>query len=480
MVAPSVAQTAQGGNGAGPGLTLTLGAAPPANRILIFAINKEDQLEGVTWPAGFTEFAQINTADGLNQMSAAWKRTGASEGTSYQATWTNQPWRNGLLLDVQDCIPTGDPQDVTRSVNAPSGAATTVPCLGITTVTNDCLILAIGAWRNDRTTTPPTGMSEHVDQLTISAASVAQATAGATGSKTFTISGSEGSRSGILLALKPAGATTAYRDTSSRFRLAVRAFRDTAARFRLRVGAFRDAASRFRLFVRAFRDTATRFRLRAQAFSDATARFRLFVRAFSDTSTRFRLRVTAFRDVAARFQLQVANQAIRDVAGRFKLAIQSFRDGAARFRLSVLAVRDAAGRFRLRATAFRDAAARFSVQVANQSIRDVAARFRLRVAAFRDAAARFRLRVSAIRDVASRFRLQVGAFRDSFARFRVSVLGVRDAASRFHLQLDPTAIVPGTAALSDELVWDATLSERIEDVTLSDTQVGSAVLAEGV
>ena len=191
-----------GGNGHGTSVTLTKPGGVVENDILTFHLNKENT-ESVTYPSGWTEAAFVDS--GGSRAHYAWKRATASEPASYVFSWASSPWRNASLSRISGCATSGDPNDVTPSTNAPAGSDTAVPCSSVTTVSDECLLIAMAAWLNDRTASPPSGMTEQVDHLTQSVASVAQASAGASGDKSFTLSGAEARRSGIIAALKPAG-----------------------------------------------------------------------------------------------------------------------------------------------------------------------------------------------------------------------------------------------------------------------------------
>lgn len=152
----------------------------------------------VTPPAGFTEAGASPisaTGPGAHTLRVFWKRaTGADSGT-YSFTWTGSAYREGSAQRYTGCITSGSPFDT--GAGAPNSAqrssdATTTPAVSLTTQGVDRLLVWAGTNFTGGTWTPPTqggGYTERVDAgADLSVATVAQASAGSTGSVVGTCS----------------------------------------------------------------------------------------------------------------------------------------------------------------------------------------------------------------------------------------------------------------------------------------------------
>ena len=169
---------------------------------------------------------------------------------------------------------------------------------------------------------------------------------------------------GTLIAYKKLLATTAYKDTATRFKLWARGYTDIATRFILSLPpSYKDIASRFKIWAQSYLDTATRFKLWAQTYKDTATRFKLTVRAYKDIPARFKLWATSYKDIATRFILTTATIAYKDVSTRFRVTAQSFKDTAIRFALWVQSYRDIATRFKVWVQGYKDIATRFRIRL---------------------------------------------------------------------------------------------------------------------
>ena len=205
MAGPAFRSATSDGETSGTSITLTAPAGISDNDILLAFIYKEDT-GAVTYPSGFTEKQTVTqtASDPDFKCYLAWKRA-SSESGNYTFSWTNNVWRAGLIMAISGAILSGDPFDVAPSTNAPGSASATVTATGITTLTADTLLVALGAAFSSFTWTEPSGMTERVDYNNVSAATVAQAGIGATGDKSFTASGSD-FNAAMLAAIKPVAA----------------------------------------------------------------------------------------------------------------------------------------------------------------------------------------------------------------------------------------------------------------------------------
>ena len=207
MAAPAFRAETNGGNSGATSLLLTKPTGTVENDILLFCINKENQ-NAFTWPSGFVQKQEVKADPGgtENHLAVAWKRAGGAEPSDYTASWTGSAWRNGILIAVSGAITTGDPHDpATASTFNDATSGTTLTLASITTTVVDVLIIGVGGNRNDRTFTS-SDLTERADIRTVWTGDVAQAVAGASGTKTVTLSSADINRMGILLGLKPPAA----------------------------------------------------------------------------------------------------------------------------------------------------------------------------------------------------------------------------------------------------------------------------------
>ncbi len=206
--APAFRASTTAGNGAGTSVVVTKPTGTVQDDILINLLYLENTADTITAPSGWTEL----TACGGNQtgptpdfrVKVYWLRAGASEPTSYTWSWTNSVWRTATMAAFSGAITTGDPTDGC-SFNASATSSTSMTATGITTTVADTLVIFLGTeFDGSPTATPPSGMTERVDFANVYLADVAQASAGATGNKTATLSAAAWN-TGSLTALKPPG-----------------------------------------------------------------------------------------------------------------------------------------------------------------------------------------------------------------------------------------------------------------------------------
>lgn len=159
----------------------------------------------VTPPAGWNQIVLHPNGNQPYDLIAYWRRA-SSEPASY--TWTHVNGGTTLFMAAfHGGKETGDPQDATFTEN--EGTGTSLTGLGVTTGTNNSMLLLIGGlWNWSNNVSPPSGMSEIVDNTAIYLAIQKIATAGATGNKTGTIGASD-DWTAIVLAIAPNTVVTA-------------------------------------------------------------------------------------------------------------------------------------------------------------------------------------------------------------------------------------------------------------------------------
>jgi hypothetical protein len=161
----------------------------------------------ITAPSGWTLI--LSTLDGTTaRLSTYYKVAGASEPASYQWTFSGASMTEGGIITFYGVITTS-PIDVYDGQANAASTSYTAPSV-TTTVGNAMLVAAFGAKAggSSNTVTPPAGMTECYDvgqnnngPSCTEAATVAQTSAGASGTKVAT--GQSGTNIGHLVALKP-------------------------------------------------------------------------------------------------------------------------------------------------------------------------------------------------------------------------------------------------------------------------------------
>ena len=186
-------------------------------------------LEGtaaVTPPTGFTQKSRPTTGSGGSDhdLIVFWKRcTGADSGT-YSFSWTGGLWREGACVRISGCVTSGDPFNVVGTNASTTAGSGVTPASSNTTTVTDTLQLFVGSNFNGGAWTPPSGYTERVDNSSdLTVATLAQATAGASGSITATCAGGSASSCSFVGALKSTtsvvpGGAAAPRRPLSRYR----------------------------------------------------------------------------------------------------------------------------------------------------------------------------------------------------------------------------------------------------------------------
>lgn len=175
---------------------------PWTNERWTFTLDKPTgTAEGDILLAGFsTDTANFAAPDGWTKIVSTahpviwymfcyvyWKRAGASEPNDY--TWANNiNWATGCILAISGAATSGDPQDADYATDAGSSSVN-VSIPSVTTRTDGSLAVALFITSDEfSTSTPPDGWTEYVDDRGIYAIGKTQASAGATGATTATLS----------------------------------------------------------------------------------------------------------------------------------------------------------------------------------------------------------------------------------------------------------------------------------------------------
>lgn len=181
--------------------TLNKPAGTVDNDILLAAIGHGGAVS-ITAPAGWTEYSGSPFDVGFTRVATYWKRA-SSEGASW--TWTHSSSLTWALVAAYSGAKTsGDPNDVTPTIN--NGTGTSVTALSVTIATNNSLGVIL--WTNSGDTggqTPPSGFTEHGDPNSTFGAEDKTLGTGATGNQTTTIVNSD-SWAAFFTALAPPAA----------------------------------------------------------------------------------------------------------------------------------------------------------------------------------------------------------------------------------------------------------------------------------
>lgn len=151
-------------------------------------------------PAGWSVLPAMPLTVGTVQFYSYWKRA-SSEGGSY--TWNHASAQSvGWIGRYTGCVASGTPFD---TPTANTGTGTTITATAVTTTVADTKLVYLSGRTNNPALSPPTGMTERLDDFTYTADQDVSGI-GSTGSRTQTISPSQ-AWAAVLVALKPAVAS---------------------------------------------------------------------------------------------------------------------------------------------------------------------------------------------------------------------------------------------------------------------------------
>lgn len=138
--------------------------------------------------------------------SVVFRKIASAEPASYTITWDGVSYWNTASMEAWSGGDGSTQQDATPTYNEDEAGSATLTGTSVTTATNDAEVILSGYHFLDTTTaTPPAGMTERVEFGTNYVAAGPQATAGASGNKSATLSASD-QWGAILSASKPAPA----------------------------------------------------------------------------------------------------------------------------------------------------------------------------------------------------------------------------------------------------------------------------------
>jgi hypothetical protein len=182
----------------GTSLAINKPAGTVTGDLLIAAVATDGNTAGsLAAPAGWNSI-DLTTQGGAVTFGVWWKLAGASEGSNYTFSWSSSEHAYGWIMRFTGHDP-ASPVDA-NSNNAGSGTAATSP--SVTTTVDNALILRLGGFDDDDITTGDPGLSGHTainmgdsgnGPATASGGSgyVLQPTAGASGTASFSLTGSE-------------------------------------------------------------------------------------------------------------------------------------------------------------------------------------------------------------------------------------------------------------------------------------------------
>ena len=170
--------------------------------ILLAHIYAEPDGHAITAPSGWTLIVNVENVPSDFRSAWYWKRA-TGEGSNYVFTSTGSIWLGGAIAAYSGAIASGNPIDAFGSGNVGGSNTSAVATSITTTVANTLVVFGSHQFHLPPTLTPPAGMAERLDADLSYFADVSQAAAGATGSKTSTLSAAD-FWSANLIALKPA------------------------------------------------------------------------------------------------------------------------------------------------------------------------------------------------------------------------------------------------------------------------------------
>jgi hypothetical protein len=170
------------GNGSGGDLSVSTPAGVQNGDILIAVLYRE--AGSWTLPAGWTQIGGDQYSyDGWAILSAAWKRA-SSEGSSYTFQLSATTWRIAAIAAFSGTVGTGSPVDVYNYYNA--NQVDPVAYSLTTSAANDMLVALHGNYDGSDVAAGTSGYTQGTELGGCEIWYAAQASAGASGNKTFT------------------------------------------------------------------------------------------------------------------------------------------------------------------------------------------------------------------------------------------------------------------------------------------------------
>jgi hypothetical protein len=215
VAAPSFRASASAGGASSSSVAVNKPSGTAQDDVLVALVYVEHATATITPPSGWTlvrDSLQTGPSGFDYRHVTYWKRAGGSEPSSYQWSCSVTAYREAFIIAVQGCITSGSPVDVeAATVNANQNDAPVAP--SVTTTVADTLLVCIHTTAdggNASWSPGSSGMTERVASVSMAAYDVAQASAGATGTKTVSCSGGANPEwhVGATIALKPPAGTS--------------------------------------------------------------------------------------------------------------------------------------------------------------------------------------------------------------------------------------------------------------------------------
>jgi hypothetical protein len=162
----------------------------------------------LTYPAGFTERAVINASDSSFALHVAEKRATGSEPSTYTTSWTGGSYADTVLVAYSGCTTTGSAMDATPTTSALGSGSGSIVSPSITTVSPNAMVISFVGDIAGNALTKPAAMTVRSTFDDLGFADVIQASAGASGTFSWTLGGGATQRCAVTLALKPPAAAT--------------------------------------------------------------------------------------------------------------------------------------------------------------------------------------------------------------------------------------------------------------------------------
>lgn len=213
MTAPDFRSMTTASGDSAANVTMARPSGLADNDIMWWWLYKESTAD-VTFPSGWTQVLTVTASNSSFRAHLAWKRA-SGESADYTASWTGAAWRTSSLSAYSGAETSGDPQSGTGAAQA-NGSTNQPTTPSMNTADADARVIAFCCnYGYYSAGTPPSGMTERIDLQEIGVADVAQASAGATGTKQF-VSSATNQAAAAIVAIKPPGAAPAFKPAWAR------------------------------------------------------------------------------------------------------------------------------------------------------------------------------------------------------------------------------------------------------------------------
>jgi hypothetical protein len=171
--------------------TRPAGVIPGDLLVLHFYLESQAKTPSVsngTWTQIGTSLENTDTGNGVSFEHWVYYQRVTSETGGITVSWDGTSlWRGGVLSAYRGGLESGDPNDVTPATNVSGSGTTSLTVGGVTTATDDALLVASAAIAQGSNRYTWTGVTERADFGGIGAGDAVRATAGATGAVTASL-----------------------------------------------------------------------------------------------------------------------------------------------------------------------------------------------------------------------------------------------------------------------------------------------------